>query len=229
MATRPLNNSIKQIARPKSLTAMAVEYLRTAITKGDLGLGQPISESTLATSLGISKTPVREALAQLKIEGLVKIFPQKGTFVFTMSEQEVIDICEFRYLLESAALRLAISSNNPAFVKELTEVVNRMTRARTDKKEERYLGLDTDFHALFFKHCGNRFMDDAYRLVAARVAAVRTHLSAVPLHTDKSYDEHIRMSQSIEENRMDETLKILNEHILRTKESAAVHIPRYRI
>ena len=229
MATRPLNDSIKQIARPKSLTEMAVEYLRTAITKGDLGLGQPISESTLAASLGISKTPVREALAQLKIEGLVKISPQKGTFVFTMSEQEVIDICEFRYLLESAALRLAITSNKQAFVKELKEVVNRMTQARKNKKENRYLDLDTDFHTIFFKHCGNQFMGDAYRLIAARVAAVRTHLAAVPHHTDKSYDEHIRMSQSIEVSRMEETLKILNEHIMRTKESAAFHIPKYSI
>ena len=229
MTTRQLENRIKQIARPKSLTETAVEYLRTAITKGHLGLGQPISESTLATSLGISKTPVREALAQLKIEGLVKIFPQKGTFVFTMSEQEVIEICEFRYLLESAALRLAITRNKQAFTKKLKEVVNLMAQARKDKNEDQYLDLDSDFHAIFFKHCGNQFLDDAYRLIAARVTAVRTHLSAVPHHTNKSYDEHIRMSQSIEKDQMDATLKILDEHIKRTKESAAFHIPKYSI
>jgi DNA-binding GntR family transcriptional regulator len=229
MNTRPLNDTIKQIPRPKSLTAIAVEYIREAIAEGDLGLGQPISESALAASLGISKTPVREALAQLKIEGLVKIFPQKGTFVFTMSEQEVIDICEFRYTLESAALKLATKRNKQSFLNELKKVVDEMTSARREKREDKYLDLDTDFHALFFKHCGNQFMNEAYRLIVARVAAVRTHLAAVPHHTQKSYDEHKRMTQSIEEDRLDDTLKILDEHITRTKESAALYIPRYSI
>lgn len=229
MTTRHLNDTIKQIARPKSLTETAVEYLRTAIINGDLGLGQPVSESTLATSLGISKTPVREALARLKIEGLVKIFPQKGTFIFTMSEQEVIDICELRYLLESEALKLAIRRNKQAFLSEMNEVVAKMTRTRKEIKKSKYLDLDTDFHALFFKFCGNQFIDDAYRLIVARVIAVRTHLAAVPHHTEKSYDEHTRMCRLIEEDRIDETLKILDKHITRTKESAALHIPKYSL
>ena len=224
-----LNDTIKQISRPKSLTEIAVNYIRTAITKGDLELGHPVSESALAASLGISKTPVREALAQLKIEGLVKIFPQKGTFVFTMSEQEVRDICELRFTLESAALKLAVKRNRQAFTKELKTNVGKMDAARREKRDDKYLDIDTDFHALFFKHCGNQFMDEAYRLIVARVAAVRTHLAAVPHHTEKSYDEHKRMTKSIEEDRLDDTLKILDDHIKRTKESAALHIPRYKL
>ena len=229
MVTRALNDTIKQIDRPKSLTEIAVEYIRDAIAKGDLGLGHPVSESVLAASLGISKTPVREALAQLKIEGLVKIFPQKGTFVFTMSEQEVIEICEFRYTLESAALKLAGERNRRAFIEELRNVETQMSGARREKRDDQYLDLDADFHALFFKYCGNQFLVEAYRMIVARVAAVRTHLAALPRHTEKSYNEHKKMTKSIEENRLDESLKILDEHISRTKESAARHIPRYSL
>ena len=104
-----------------------------------------------------------------------------------------------------------------------------MDAARREKRDDKYLDIDTDFHALFFKHCGNQFMDEAYRLIVARVAAVRTHLAAVPHHTEKSYNEHKRMTKSIEEDRLDDTLKILDEHIKRTKESAARHIPRYKL
>jgi DNA-binding GntR family transcriptional regulator len=229
MTTRALNDTIKQISRPKSLTEIAVEYIREAIAKGDLGLGHPVSESILASSLGISKTPVREALAQLKIEGLVKIFPQKGTFVFTMNEQEVIEICEFRYTLESAALELATKRNRQAFLKELKEIETRMSIARREKREDQYLDLDADFHLLFFKYCDNQFMDEAYRMIVARVAAIRTHLAAVPRHTEKSYNEHKNMTKCIEENRLDDALKTLDEHISRTKESAARHIPRYSL
>jgi len=229
MSTRTLNDTIKQISRPKSLTEIAVEYIREAITQGHLGLGQPVSEGALAASLGISKTPVREALAQLKIEGLVKIFPQKGTFVFTMNQQEVIDICELRYTIESAALKFAIERNKHPFLNDLKKVIEKMASARRDKREDKYLNLDTDFHALFFKHCGNQFMDEAYRLIVARVAALRTHLAAVPHHTQKSFVEHKRMTQSIAEDRLDDTLKILDEHITRTKESAGLYIPHYSI
>ncbi len=229
MASRALNDTIRQISRPKSLTETAVEYIRKAIAKGNLGLGDPISESALASTLGISKTPVREALAQLKIEGLVKIFPQKGTFIFTMNEQEVIEICEFRYTLESAALKLAIYRNRQAFLNELKEIETKMSAARREKREDQYLDLDTKFHALFFKYCGNQFLVEAYRMIVARVAAVRTHLATVPSHMEKSYNEHKKMTKGIEENRLDETLKILDEHISRTKESAARHIPRYSL
>jgi DNA-binding GntR family transcriptional regulator len=229
MTTRALNATIKQIDRPKSLTEIAVKYIRDAIAKGDLGLGHPVSESVLSSSLGISKTPVREALAQLKIEGLVKIFPQKGTFVFTMNEQEVIEICDFRYILESAALELAAKRNWRAFLKELKDIESRMSIARREKREDQYLDLDADFHALFFKYCGNQFMVEAYRMIGARVAAVRTHLASVPRHTEKSYKEHKKMTSCIEENRLDDALKILYEHISRTKRSAARHIPRYSL
>lgn len=229
MTTKALNDTIKQISRPKSLTNIAVEYIREAIAKGDLGLGQPVSESILAASLGISKTPVREALAQLKIEGLVKIFPQKGSFVFTMSEQEVNDICELRYTLEKAALKLAYKRNRRDFINALKKVIIKMASARQDNRDDSYLDLDNEFHALFFTHCGNHFMDEAYRLIVARVAAIRTHLATVPHHTEKSFDEHKKMIRSIEEDRLGDTLKILDEHIHRAKESAARHIPRYSI
>ncbi len=223
-----MKNAMEQITRPKSLTEIAHENIRRAITKGHLRLGQPISESGLASSLGTSKTPVREALAQLKIEGLVNIFPQKGTFVFTMSEKEVLDICELRYTLESTALKLAMERNKQQFLSDLRSVVGRMKKAHNKGEDDQYLDLDTEYHNLFFRHCGNQYLEDAFKLIGARVEAVRTHLAALPQHMEKSCDEHIKMTKSLNQGEFEDTLKILNEHITRTKESAAVHIPNYK-
>ena len=64
-------------------------------------------QDNLAENFGVSKTPVREALAQLRLEGLVRIVPQRGAFVFTLSAREVMNMCELRLTLEAAALRLA--------------------------------------------------------------------------------------------------------------------------
>lgn len=221
--------AVKQITRPKSLFEMAAQYIRRAITKGHLKLGQPISEGALASSLGISKTPVREALAKLKMEGLVHVFPQRGTFVFTLTEKEVIDICEHRYTLESTALTFAFDRNREPFIAAEKETVDGMRSARIVNDEDRYLELDSGFHILFFKYCGNQYLDDAYQLIAARVAAMRTHLSLVPDHTSKSFKEHIDMLQCISDNDVAKALKILNEHITRTKNSAAIHFPKYKL
>ena len=82
---------------------------------------------------------------------------------------------------------------------------------------------------LFFKYCGNQYLDDAYQLIAARVAAMRTHLSLVPGHTTKSFKEHIDILQSILDNNVAKAIKILDEHITRTKNSAAIHFPKYNV
>ncbi len=222
-------DAMEQITRPKSLFEMAAQYIRQAISKGQLKLGQRISENDLASSLGISKTPVREALAKLKMEGLVHVFPQKGTFVFTLTEKEVVDICELRYTLESTALAFAFDRNREQFFAAAKKTVDGMRSARKENDEDQYLELDSGFHILFFKYCGNQYFDDAYRLIAARVAAMRTHLSLVPGHTNKSFKEHIDMLQCISDNDVAKALKILDEHIKRTKNSATIHFPKYNL
>ena len=95
---------MQRISRPPSLAETVLERLRSDIVRGALGLGELLSERVLAEKLGVSKTPVREALAQLRQEGLVRIVPQRGAFVFSLSASEVIAICEFRQTLEAAAL-----------------------------------------------------------------------------------------------------------------------------
>src|SRR5581483_543506 len=121
---------VSLIKRPASLTEIALQKIRKAIVEGALPLGSAISEGQLAASLGISKTPVREALAQLRIEGLVTIVPQSGTFVFTLSASEVVEICELRQMLEAAALRLALERNRTRLIDRLADVCADMDKVR---------------------------------------------------------------------------------------------------
>ena len=89
------------IDRPRSLAATVADRLRQAIIDADLALGSELSEVGLATRLGVSRTPVREALTLLQQQGLVNIIPQRGTYVFFPTEQDIIDLCEYRIVLES--------------------------------------------------------------------------------------------------------------------------------
>ncbi len=107
------------LTRPKSLRELALEHLRNSIVDGTLKMGQVLSERSISDELGVSKSPVREALAQLRDEGLVTIEPQKGARVFTLTEHEVQQICDFRQVIEIAAFELALARNQKALAKDM--------------------------------------------------------------------------------------------------------------
>ncbi|MEE3122046.1 MAG: GntR family transcriptional regulator, partial [SAR324 cluster bacterium] len=168
---------MEEINRPQSLKEIAAERIREAIVQGRLKMGESLSENYLAQNLQVSKTPIREALSLLNMEGLVKIIPQKGTFVFSMDKPEIIELCELRYALESMALRYSHERNRDDLLKELESIVKSM---RKDMKKEgvmHYLQLDDSFHNSFFNYCENRYMKDTYRMINARVSALRNFVT----------------------------------------------------
>jgi DNA-binding GntR family transcriptional regulator len=215
---------VKPIERPQSLTESTLRRLRQAIASGDLELGSPLSERQVADLLEVSKTPVREALAQLRLEGLVRILPHRGAFVFTLSQQEVVEICELRQALEATALRVAIERNPAAFAEALAAVVNRMRRARSRGDVRAYLDEDTRFHECFFDHCGNSLMAQNYGMFVGKIAALRTHLAQKPQHTELSFKEHEAMLEAVLRRDAPAALAILDVHIARTKETYAAGV-----
>lgn len=212
---------MKQLRRSKSLTEMAVEGLREAIVTGQFRLGEPLSEIQLASSIGTSKTPVREALKQLRIEGLVTVVPQSGTFVFTLSALELVKMCELRLILEMAAFKFAYQRNREEFTKALQTVVAKMAMSQQAADIPKYLRLDTEFHEQLFKYCDNQFITDAYSLIGGKIAALRTHLSSLPQHTQLSFEEHRAFVKAIDQEDVEKATLILQKHIGRSKETYA--------
>ena len=210
---------MKPIERPEPLSESVVKRLRGAIVSGDFELGQPLSERQLAELLEVSKTPVREAMAQLRLEGLIRILPQRGAFVFTLSQQEVVDICELRQALETSALRAAMQRNSVPFAEALAAVVQRMRKARAREDVKAYLNEDTRFHECFFDHCGNSLMAQNYGLFVGKIAALRTHLAHKPRHTELSFREHEEMLDAVSRGDSASALKVLDVHIARTKKT----------
>jgi DNA-binding GntR family transcriptional regulator len=90
---------MKLLERPKSLTELVTESLREWIVSGKLDLGEHLSEVRVATDLGVSRTPVREAMNRLEMEGLLNVEPQRGTFVFCLAPEEIAMLCDAPRLL----------------------------------------------------------------------------------------------------------------------------------
>ena len=207
------------LERPKSLRELALEHLRNSIIDGSLKMGQVLSERKISEELGVSKSPVREALAQLRDEGLVSIEPQKGARVFSLSETEVTQICDFRQAIEIAAFELALSRDPSRLAGDMERVVKEMGRERAKGNEKEYLALDTSFHHLIFEHAGNDYLTASYTRYIGKIAALRTHLAKLPQHTDLSFDEHQKIAIEVRHGDMSEIKSLLTEHIDRTRQA----------
>ncbi|WP_120497570.1 GntR family transcriptional regulator [Kiloniella sp. EL199] len=207
------------LERPKSLRELALEHLRNSIIDGSLKMGQVLSERKISEELDVSKSPVREALAQLRDEGLVSIEPQKGARVFSLSEPEVAQICDFRQAIETAAFELALVRNPNRLAREMRRVVKDMERERGRGNEKGYLSLDTAFHQLIFKHAGNDYLSASYTRYVGKIAALRTHLAKLPQHTELSFDEHKKIVSTVLEGDMENIKFLLAKHIDRTRQA----------
>src|SRR5512146_2696502 len=132
--------SLLLLERPKSLTGLAEERIRGLIVSGACALGEQLSEASLAAQLGISKTPVREALLRLRGDGLIDIQPQRGTFVFSLTAQQVEEICDFRELVEVSALAAGMRARQVELTAALDANLNRMAEAQ-ERREWRAIPL----------------------------------------------------------------------------------------
>jgi DNA-binding GntR family transcriptional regulator len=207
-----------KLDRPKSLTDLAVDRIRQAIVEGRLAFGEQLSEAALAVNLGISKTPVREALLRLKMDGLVDIQPQRGTFVFRLEPDEVRALTEFREIIETEALGLAMRRDLPGLVAALRANLARMPKGKN--ADPRLVHeLDTEFHEAIVAACGNAHLVDAYGLVGRRIEALRYRLPEHDEQVGHCQQNHTRIVARIAEGDVRRAQSALREHVLSTQDS----------
>lgn len=208
-----------KITRPESLTALVVGELRARIIDGRLRLGEQLSENALAAELGISKTPVREALLQLKSERLVEILPQRGTYVFRLGSEDVLKVSELREILEVSAAAAAMRRNHGPLVARMTETLGAMRKAYTAGDNQAYRMLDGDFHRAIIELCGNSYLSDAYGPVGLRIQALRSRLSDEIALNRISFRDHCDMVKLIKAGETAQLQKLLRAHIRETARS----------
>jgi DNA-binding GntR family transcriptional regulator len=122
-------NAVKKINKKSvRLRQLAYEEVRSAILKGNLKPGDPLVEMDLSERLGVSRTPLREAMALLEHEGLIETIPYKGTFIASLDRKEVEDLYDLRMVLEIRALELAIGKIPYETLKHLEQEIGRIAK-----------------------------------------------------------------------------------------------------
>ena len=207
---------IEDFKRPLSLVEATMDGIRSSIINGNLSLGQQITESYLQKTFGFSKTPIREALALLKAEGLVVSEIHKGFKVFKMDKKELSEFCEFRLALESQALRSAYKNKRLELVRQLKNFIKDFKESIKNKDFAKYNLTDTKFHKSFFILSSNRYLIKNYENINSIIETIRTRTGATIVENYKLIDSingHISIHKHIEEKNLNLALDELDKHI----------------
>ena len=129
--------------------------LRQAILKGELAPGERLMEIQLAEKLGVSRTPIREAIRKLELEGLVLMIPRKGAEVARISEKSLRDVLEVRRSLEELAIELACERMTQEELKELEEAQKKFGDAIETGDAMAIAETDEHYHDLIYQGTGN--------------------------------------------------------------------------
>src|SRR5919202_1416849 len=132
------------VTRADTLATQAYQAIRLALLHGQLGPDVFYSENSVASMLGISRTPAREALRQLEIEGLIEVLPQRGFRVRRISAAELVEFYDLRGLLEAYVVRSLCESIDERSLRLLGHILERQEMAGGDVPA--FLGLDEEFH-----------------------------------------------------------------------------------
>lgn len=201
----------------QKLTDWAYEELKAAIVDLRLAPGQPLRENAIAESLGISKTPVREALAWLERDGLVETEVFKGAVVSSYSRQDLEELYELRELLEVAAARAAATNLSDVVIRELERIAVDSRREAKMGHHRRLAIFVTEFDTVIFENVANSRLRGLIANLRDHLARVG-HLTAdIPGRLEKSVEEHDRIIHAIVSGDADLAESTMRDHIASVK------------
>jgi len=197
-----------------SLSHRVYQKIRDGILERRYKENEELKESTLGKELGVSRTPVREALRQLELEGLVTIVPNKGAYVTGISPKDVKDIYAIRSTLEGLAVRWAIEHITPGQIVELEEIL--MLSEYHLKKEnnaEQIMELDSKFHGILYAASGSRILQNLLSNFHDYIKNTRMNSVVTEDRARRSIREHRQILRAIQDGDMDMAEQLANEHI----------------
>jgi len=196
-----------------SLRDRVFSQLQNDILNGMYEPGESLIESKLSEELGVSRTPIREAIRQLELEGLVKTIPNKGATVSGITNQDIEDIYTIRMLIEGLAARWAAEKITPKELKELQEAVD-LEEFYTNKNEtDQLLKFDTRFHDIIYKACKSKPLMHTLSTFHHYVQKARSISMSSPERAAQVLKEHKAILQAIIDGDGEKAEKLSTEHV----------------
>jgi len=209
---------LSELNKPEPLAKMAYNALRDSILSHTLTSGIIYNEKNLAEQLGISRTPVREALLELSSQGLVEFLPRKGVVVNSFKPQDINEIFELRQIIETHAFKMACTRFHAAYLTEMEECVEAQRRIAIESRDIfQFMEMDRTFHMAFARHTGNQrliaIMDnirDILHIMGCYALSVEGRMLQV-------VQEHEKILNAVKAGDVETTLALISDHLDQSK------------
>jgi DNA-binding GntR family transcriptional regulator len=196
-----------------SLEEQVTATLEEEILTGKLAAGTALTEQSLSTRLGVSRTPIRAALHTIAEEGLIDLVPNRGAVVIGVTREDLVDIYNIRMRLEGLASATAARRISEDDLTKLRESVE-LAEFYIQKNDTEHLKeLDTAFHSIIYRASGNRMLCKTLSELHRNITSYRKLSLAVPGRLEKSVREHREILEAIEAGDAEMADRLTSAHI----------------
>lgn len=195
------------------LRELVFEALRDAIIRGILKPGERLMEVQLAEELGVSRTPVREAIRKLELEDLVVMIPRKGAYVSGISLKDIADVFEVRAAVEALAAGLAAERITAEELEELERILVKKAEIIEANDLDRLVEIDILFHECLYQASRNAKLVQIINNLSEQIHRFRSTSLASPGRMKEALEEHRKIVEAISERNITLAQTLAQEHI----------------
>jgi DNA-binding GntR family transcriptional regulator len=203
----------------KSLATMIFDKIREDIINSKYQNGEKIVEAKLAEELGVSRTPVREALKQLELDGLVESMPNRGVVVKGVTKQDIEDIYAIRYAIEAIAVKWSIERMDESDLEKLKEIYELMEFYSFKKDVEKVFELNTKFHETIYNSTKSRYLEHVLRDFQLFIKSTRSKSLHCEGRVQTALEEHKRILDAIQEKDVDKAVESIQIHVNHSRQN----------
>jgi GntR family transcriptional regulator, rspAB operon transcriptional repressor len=193
------------------------KYVREAILSGEIGPNERLIEAKIAAEIGTSRTPVREALHSLEIEGLVESLPRIGYMVKAISDQEVVELWEIRFLIEGLAARWAMEKAGDRLIRELKKNIESSEKLVARGDISTIADVDAQFHEIIARLSGGKRLLELSQTLRRHALRYRIESMYLPNTALRAIEGHRAILNAIESGDADAVTATLRRHLDQSK------------
>lgn len=213
--------SLSTLKQLPSLSTQCKWVVKNALLNGDLEYGVLYTENQLARSLGVSRTPVREAVMELASLGMITILPRRGFHLNVFTAQDIEEIYELRWMLESSAVRKLTATPEKFDFARLESMVKAQRGSLDTRNKEEYISTGQGFHRELIELCNNKHLLRIYESIGDTIHMAWMQAVAHQRRTSSDVvDDHGKLLALICGGKTEEALELLAAHLDNSKRSA---------
>lgn len=191
-----------------------VKLMREMILNGELPKGEKINETSLSELLGVSRTPIREAVRTLHAMGLIDLVPHRGAYVTAFNAQETMDIFEVMSVLEGMAARLATRKMSQADFEKIESLHQDLETHYGSKNHKEYSKTNQVLHSLIYKIANNKELNEVANGIQEKTQLCKQKQIYLPKRFDNSIAEHRNLLEAFRARDARKAEKVLIKHLI---------------